>query len=64
MSGDCLRDHWRYLFVRRPFAAVVIAAILLGAYLLVSGLFQVVFAFSLHVFRRTHPAVHQRCGIH
>ncbi len=37
------------LLVARPFAGVLIAAILLGAYLLVSGIFQVFFAFTLHV---------------
>lgn len=37
------------LLLWRPVAGVVLAAILLGAYLLVSGIFQVVFAFSLHV---------------
>ena len=51
------------LLVARPFAGVFIAAILLGAYLLVSGIFQVFFAFtSACVGRRTRPAVHQRCG--
>jgi uncharacterized membrane protein HdeD (DUF308 family) len=37
------------LLVLRPGTGVIVAAILLGAYLLVSGIFQVVFAFSLHV---------------
>lgn len=37
------------LLVTSPVAGVILAAILLGAYLLVSGIFQVIFAFSLHV---------------
>ncbi len=37
------------LLVAHPFAGVFIAAILLGAYLLVSGIYQVFFAFTLHV---------------
>ncbi|MGE5697145.1 MAG: HdeD family acid-resistance protein [Candidatus Sericytochromatia bacterium] len=37
------------LLVLRPGTGVIVAAILLGAYLLVSGIFQVVFAFSLQV---------------
>jgi uncharacterized membrane protein HdeD (DUF308 family) len=37
------------LVVLRPGNAVWVAAILLGAYLLVSGIAQVIFAFSLHV---------------
>lgn len=37
------------LLVTRPVTGVILAAILLGAYLLVSGVFQVIFAFSLHV---------------
>jgi uncharacterized membrane protein HdeD (DUF308 family) len=37
------------LLVLHPFTGVVFAAILLGAYLLVSGIYQVVFAFSMHV---------------
>ena len=37
------------LLVIHPFAGVLIAAILLGAYLLVSGIYQVFFAFTLHV---------------
>jgi uncharacterized membrane protein HdeD (DUF308 family) len=37
------------LVYARPGASIVIAAALLGAYLLVSGITQVVFAFSLHV---------------
>ncbi|MFZ0832015.1 MAG: HdeD family acid-resistance protein [Mycobacterium sp.] len=37
------------LLVTRPWAGVIVAAILLGAYLLVSGIYQVFFAFTLHV---------------
>ena len=37
------------LVLMRPGESVVLAAILLGAWLLVSGIAQVVFAFSLHV---------------
>jgi uncharacterized membrane protein HdeD (DUF308 family) len=37
------------LVILRPGGAVWIAAIFLGAYLLVSGIAQVIFAFSLHV---------------
>jgi uncharacterized membrane protein HdeD (DUF308 family) len=37
------------LLVARPWAGVIVAAILLGAYLLVSGIYQVFFAFTLHV---------------
>ncbi len=37
------------LVLMRPGASILVAAILLGAYLLVSGISQVFFAFSLHV---------------